>query len=187
MRQTPTVLAVTLAAILAACTALAQDGLVIPDDGFVVSDNPEFLPEPVRAKREALLAAAKSGEMAKLKAIFDAELAPPTVSFGDPADPITYLEQQSGDGDGVEMLAILADLLQAPYAAMNGGDGDPVYVWPYLAAYEDLSLLKPSEQLDGYRIMGYAGFEDMQELGTWYYWRVFMSAGGALQAFVAGD
>lgn len=179
-------IAAFVAAALAA-TAHAQEQLAIPDDGYAVSDNLDFLPEPVRAKREALLTAAKSGDIAKLRAIFDAEPAPPTVSFGDPADPIAHLEQQSGDGGGIETLAILAKLLQAPYAAMAGGDGQPIYVWPYLAAYDDLNRLKPSELVDGYRIMGYGRFTDMQALGAWYYWRVYIGPQGELQAFVAGD
>ncbi|MHB1110198.1 MAG: hypothetical protein ACYCZU_07785 [Devosia sp.] len=188
MRQTPIVAAAALAAIFGNASAgLAQDGLTIPENGYVVSEDPTLLPAPVREKRERLLAAAKSGDMRRLKAIFDAEAAAPTVSFGQPEDPIAYLEQQSGDGEGLETLAILADLLTAPYAAMDGGDGDPIYVWPYLAAVEDLSALMPEQQVDGYRIMGYSGFKDMMEVGTWFYWRVYIGPEGQLQAFVAGD
>jgi len=186
MRKTFTAAAVMCVAVLS-CGAHAQDTLAIPEDGFAVSENPELLPAPVREKREKLLAAARSGDMGQLRAVFSTEPAPPTVSFGEPSDPIAYLEQQSGDGGGIETLAILAELLAAPYAAMDGGDGDPVYVWPYLAAFEDLSALKPGQLVDGYRIMGYSRFKDMQELGTWYYWRVYIGAGGQLQAFVAGD
>ncbi|MDP1731656.1 MAG: hypothetical protein Q8L54_10885 [Devosia sp.] len=191
MRRPATLSAIRLATILVIAIqvtgAPAQEGLAIPADGYVVSDDLELLPAPVREKHEKLLAAAKSGEMSRLKAIFEGEAAPPTVSFGEPADPIAYLEHQSGDGDGLEMLAILADLLAAPYAAMDGGDGEPVYVWPYLAAFEDLGRLTPAERIDGYRIMGYSAFRDMQDLGTWYYWRVYMSARGDLEAFIAGD
>jgi hypothetical protein len=184
---TPAVLIVAATLIAATGITAAQEGLAIPEDGYVVSDDLELLPALVREKRESLLAAAKSGRMSQLKAIFDGEASPPAVSLGEPSDPITYLQQQSGDGDGIELLAILADLLTAPYAAMDGGDGDAVYVWPYLAAFEDLSMLKPDELVDGYRIMGYSRFTDMQELGTWYYWRVHMNAQGELQAFIAGD
>lgn len=106
MRHAPPIAAFVAAAL--AATAYAQEQMAIPDDGYAVSDNLALLPEPVRAKREALLAAAKSGDIAKLGAIFEAEPAPPTVSFGDPDDPIAYLEQQSGDDEGIETLAILA-------------------------------------------------------------------------------
>jgi hypothetical protein len=116
MRQPATTAAVLVAAILATA-APAQEGLEIPEDGYVVSDDPELLPAPVREKRERLLAAARSGQMSRLKDIFNGEIAPPAVSFAEPSDPITYLKDQSGDGDGVELLAILADLLMAPYAA----------------------------------------------------------------------
>ncbi len=187
MRQTQIMPAVLAALLGGAEAAPAQDGLVVPEDGYVVSDNPELLPEPVREKRDRLLEAAESGDIGRLKAIFATESAPPTVSFGQPDDPIDYLRQQSGDGDGVEILAILADLLSAPYAAMDGGDGEHLFIWPYLAAVDDLGRLSPRQQVDGYRIMGYAGFNDLQAVGTWFYWRVYIGNGGELQAFVAGD
>jgi hypothetical protein len=109
------------------------------------------------------------------------------VSFGEPEDPIAYLKQQSGDGKGLEVLAILAELLSAPYAAIDGGDGNPVYVWPYIAAMDDLRTLTPEQLVDGYRILGYRGFEDQREVGGWIAWRVYITPDGNLDAFVQGD
>ena len=59
-----------------------------------------------------------------------------------------HLKRESADGEGREILAVLADLLGAPFAAVDGGDGELVYVWPYLAVYEDLSALSPAEKVD---------------------------------------
>ena len=175
-----------LAGLLIAAPALGQD-LEIPEDGFVVSDDTTLLPQSVQDKRLALIAAAETGDIAELKKIFDAQPAPPTVSFGAPDDPIAHLKGESADGEGYEILALLADILDAPFAAIDGGDGDPFYVWPYLAAYEDLSKLSPAEKVDGIRVAGYDDFKAQEEIGSWYFWRVYINAEGQLQAFVAGD
>jgi hypothetical protein len=171
---------------LASPAAFAQQTLEVPEGGYAVSDNLDFLPQAVREKREQLIAAAKSGDILQLKLIFDAEPAPPTVSYGDPDDPIAYLKSESADGEGIEILAILRNLLDAPYAAMDGGDGT-LYIWPYLAVMEDLSKLTPDQLVDGYRVAGYETFNQQREYGGWLYWRVFMNERGELQAFVAGD
>ena len=174
------------AGLLATTPAVAQQ-LEIPENGFVVSEDVSLLPQSVQDKRLALIAAAESGDVAELKAIFDAEGSPPTVSFGDPDDAIAHLKSESADGEGYEILALLADILTAPFAAVDGGDGRPFYVWPYLARYEDLTDLTPAEKVDGIRIAGYEDFKAQEEIGSWYFWRVFIGAEGQLQAFVAGD
>ncbi len=172
--------------VLLAAPALAADELVIPEEGFAVSEDIAQLPEPVRAKRDALLAAAKSGDIASLKLIFDAELAPPIVSFGDPPDAIAYLKEQSADGEGREILAILGELLDAPYAAMDGGDGGIIYIWPYFSAYEDMSQMTGSDEVEALRLVSYQEWQSLKEIG-WLWWRVSMNERGELQAFVAGD
>lgn len=164
--------------------ALAQE-LEIPENGFVVSDDLSRLPETVRNRLLEVHAIANSGDIAQLAPILEADGT--NVSFGGPADPLEFLKQESADKEGIEILAILADLLEAPYAAMDGGDGQPIYVWPYLAAYESLGGLTPGERVDAYQIMGYSAFEEMKGLDAWYFWRVYIGADGQLQAFVAGD
>lgn len=177
---------IAVAALMAA-PAVAQDELVVPENGYAISDNLDFLPDEVREKREKLIAAADSGDIAELKAIIDAEAAPPRVSFGDPEDPIAYLKESSADGEGIEILAILRDILEAPYAAMDGGDGGTLYIWPYFAAMDDISKLTPDQLVDAYRITGHDGFQDQLNFGGWIYWRLFLNERGELQAFIAGD
>jgi hypothetical protein len=162
-------------------------GLDIPKDGYVVSDDLSLLPDAVRAKHDALLAAARAGDMDVIKAIMDKEPMPPTVSFGGPDDPIAYLKETSADGEGRELLAILADLLETPYAAMDGGDGKASYVWPYLAASDDLTTMTPADQVVAMQLLGFEGMKNEQELGNWLSWRTFIGEDGDWQAFVAGD
>jgi hypothetical protein len=175
-----------VAAAMMLAPAFAQE-LDIPEGGFVVSDDLSQLPAPVAAKRAALIEAAASGDIEALRPIFEAEPSPPTVSFGGPEDAVAYLKAESKDGEGVEILAILLDLLEAPYAAQDNGDGTASYVWPYLAAMEGLSDVGPADRVQGIRIAGYDHFKEIQDFGPWYWWRVFIGEHGDLQAFVAGD
>lgn len=162
--------------------------LVIPEDGYVVSSDLSQLPEPVATKRAELIAAAQSGDISKLKAIFDAQSSPVTVSFGDPEDPIAYLKGESKDGEGYEILAILADLLDAPFAASEDGEGKVFYVWPYLAQMEGIGeVATPADKVVGIQVAGYDTFKTIQEFGVWIWWRVYIDGNGSLSAFVAGD
>jgi hypothetical protein len=178
---------IILAAAIAAAFSLPAVALDVPKDGYVISHDLNELPEPVREKREALIAAARTGDIEALRPIFAAQETPPNVSFGDPEDPIEHLKRESGDGEGIDTLAILKKTLEAPYAAMDGGDGTIYYVWPYFAAMDDLRTLTPEQLVDGYALLGWRGFEDQREVGGWIHWRAFIDADGALSAFVAGD
>lgn len=180
-------IAFALASLLLLASPAFAEGLDIPRDGYVVSDDLGRLPEAVRAKHDALLAAARAGDMAAIKAIIDNEPMPVTVSFGGPDDPIAYLKETSADGEGRELLAILADLLESPFAAMDDGNGKASYVWPYLAASDDLSKMTPADQVVAMQLLGFDGMKNEQELGAWYSWRTFIGEDGDWQAFVAGD
>lgn len=176
--------AIALAAMAVGGTAFAQE-LDIPEDGYVVSDDVSLLPEAVQAKRLELLEIAKSGDISRLGPILEADQT--IVSFGDPDDKIAYLKQNSADGEGAQMLAILADILESPYAAMDGGDGDAIYLWPYFAAFDGLADLTPAQRVDAYRLVSHEALQEMVELMAWYWWRASIGPRGNLRAFVAGD
>jgi hypothetical protein len=178
-------LAATVLALSLALPISAQDEVNYLD--YTVSNDLSALPEAVRETREALVAAALTGDIEALRPIIEAQAFPPTVSYGGPDDPVDYLKGQSADGAGIEALAILLDLLAAPYAVFESGNGDPSYVWPYLAVVPDLGALTPPERVDAYRIITHEQFVELTELQAWYYWRVYIGADGEWQAFVAGD
>ena len=177
--------AVTTLALSLALPVGAQDEVAYPD--YTVSSDLSALPEAVRETREALVAAALTGDIEALRPIIEAQQYPPTVSYGGPDDAVDYLKSQSADGAGIEPLAILLDLLSAPYAIFNSGGGDPSYVWPYLAVVPDLAALTPAEKVDAYRILSHEQFSELADLQAWYYWRVYIGSDGEWQAFVAGD
>ena len=172
------------AALFLSSPAIAEE-LVIPEGGYVVSSDVSQLPEAVQRKRAALLEIAAGGDIAALGPIMDADQT--VVSFGDPEDRIAYLREQSADGEGVQMLALLAELLEAPYAAYDGGDGSAVYIWPYFGGMLGLADLTAAQKVDAYKLVTPEQLDEMVMLEAWYWWRVSMGPEGNLQAFVAGD
>lgn len=166
-------------------SAAAQDDDIYPE--FFVSNDLSALPKAVAQKRQALIEAARTGDIEALRPIIEAQASPPTVSYGGPDDAVAYLKDQSVDGEGIEPLAILLDLLDAPYAVFEPSSDSPSYVWPYLAAVPDLTALTAAEKVDAYRILTHEQFTELVELEAWYYWRLYIGKDGAWQAFVAGD
>jgi hypothetical protein len=178
-------LAVALLALSLVLPVSAQDDPAYPE--YTVSSDLAALPEAVARKREELIAAALSGDIEALRPIVKAQQHPPTVSYGGPDDAVDYLKTYSADGQGIENLAIMLELLNAPYAVFDSASDNPSYVWPYLAVVEDLSALTPKEKLDAYRILTHEQFTELVELEAWYYWRLYIGKDGEWQAFVAGD
>lgn len=170
----------------AAVPALAQDEDFDPYANVTVSDDLTALPEPVRAMREALIAATKSGDIENLRPIMEAQAHPPTVSYGGPDDPVAYLREQSDDPEGKPTLALLRNLLEMPYAILPSEDDQASYVWPYLAVI-DLETLTPEQTVDAYRLVDQQEFSDMGAFGGWFWWRVYIAEDGEWTAFVAGD
>jgi hypothetical protein len=164
--------------------ALAQDADVWPMPE--ISSDLSLLPEPVRAKREALIAAARSGDVEALRPIIEAQQSPPTVSYGDPDDAVAYLKDASEDDDGRQILGLLIDLLDQPFAYYPDGEGETYYIWPYLSQL-DPTTLTPEQEVDAYRLLNTEQLQELRDLEAWYYWRVFISEGGEWSAFVAGD
>lgn len=151
-----------------------------------ISDDISALPEPVQAKRQALMDAARSGDFDALKPIIDAQDKPPNVSFGDPDDALAYLKGASQDEDGRQILGLLLDLFDQPYAFYPDSGGVTYYIWPYLAEI-DPNTLTPAQQVDAYRLLNREQIEELKEMGAWYYWRTLISESGDWSAFVAGD
>lgn len=179
-------LTIALAAALAlSAPSLAQDEewvWPVPE----ISADISALPEPVQATRQALIDAARTGDIEALRPIIDAQQFPPNVSFGDPEDAVAYLKEVSEDEDGRQVLGLLLDLFDQPYAFHPDREGETYYIWPYLAEL-DPNALTPEQLVDAYRLIDSEEIENLKDFGGWYYWRVFISESGEWAAFVAGD
>jgi hypothetical protein len=143
------------------------------------------LPQSVIDMREQILAAVHAGDVAELKdAIEWNEIKP---DFGEPAngDPIAYWKKNSADGQGREVLAVIANLLALPPARLAIGK-DPentmVYVWPYLAELP-LDTLTPGAEVDLYRLMSAEQAKPMKASKKWTWWRLAIGADGTWHTF----
>jgi hypothetical protein len=145
------------------------------------------LPEPVQRMHRLILEATKSGEIDRLK---------PLLGMGDDAtmlslggidgDPIEFLKQQSGDGEGHEILAILEEVLEAGFVHIDIGKPEELYVWPYFFAVPLEKLTSP-QFVELFRIVTAGDYEEMKNYGAYVFYRVGITPDGRWTFFVAGD
>ncbi|MCC7253407.1 hypothetical protein [Hyphomicrobium sp.] len=135
--------------------------------------------------REQILAAVHAGDVAELKDAIEWNEIPPDFGAAARDDPIAYWKQSSADGEGREVLAVLANLLALPPARLAIGK-DPenalVYVWPYLAELP-LDGLTPAEEVDLHRIMPAAAAKEAKAAKKWTWWRIAIGADGTWHTF----
>ena len=145
-----------------------------------------LLPKPVARMRSQLLDAALSGDVERLRMVFESNEVPPTLSLTDIDDPIEFLKQSSGDGEGREVLAILADILEAGFVHMDAGTAQEMWIWPYFARYP-LAELTPEQKVEMFRIVTSGEVAEMETYGVWLFYRVGIGPDGTLHYFVAGE
>lgn len=142
------------------------------------------LPQAVVDMREQILAAVHSGDVGDLKDAIEWNEIKPDFGAGND-DPIAYWKKISGDGEGREVLAVLANLLALPPARLAIGrdpENTQVYVWPYLSELP-LDGLKPGEDVDLYRIMPPAVAKEQKVAKKWTWWRLAIGADGTWHTF----
>jgi hypothetical protein len=145
------------------------------------------LPSPVKRLREQIMQAAQSGDIEKLRPIFDANGEVPVLGFvDDSADPVEFLKSQSGDPDGREILAILYEVLEAGYVHVDVGTPDEMYIWPYFARYP-LDKLDGKQMVEMFKLLTAGDYEDMKTYGGYLFYRVGISPNGVWRYFVSGE
>ncbi len=145
------------------------------------------LPGPVRDLRAMLMEIARTGDIEKLRPYLQGGEDATVLSFGDtPDDPIAFLKDASGDGQGIEMLAILLEVLQAGHAHVEPGDTDEIYVWPYFTQLQIDTLTKP-QMVQLFELVTAGDYEAMKAFGAYNFFRIGISPDGKLEFFVAGD
>lgn len=138
------------------------------------------LPQPVIDMREAILAAVHSGRIEDLKTAIELNEMKP--AFGDaPApDPIAWLKAAAGDTEGRELLAHIANILDAGYVAVPLGrdaENTAVYVWPHFAE-TGVKDLTPAREVELLRLVSPAAMKAMQAKGGYDHWRIGIGADG---------
>lgn len=143
------------------------------------------LPAPVAEMREAILAAVRSGNIEELRHAFELNELKPELGPEPVGDPVAYWKKISGDGEGREILAVLAELLDAGYVTLPLGrdlENNRIYVWPYFAEVP-LAKLTPAQQVELLRLVPPAAAKEMMGAGKYTYWRLAIGADGTWHSF----
>ncbi|MFA5956274.1 hypothetical protein [Hyphomicrobium sp.] len=152
------------------------------------ADGPK-LPAHVADLRDAILSAARSGNIEDLNSAFDVSGAVPDLGVSPRSDPIKALKDRSEDPQGRDTLAAMVAILEMPPVALplgNDIENNLIYVWPYLSM-RSLDKLTPSEQVDLYRLVTPAQAAEMREKKRWLWWRLVIAADGTWTMFKKGN
>jgi hypothetical protein len=138
------------------------------------------LPIPVQEMREAILSAARSGRIEDLRQAHDLNELKPDLGAGPVDDPIAHWKKISGDGEGREILATLAEILETGYVALPLGrdlENNRVYIWPYFAEVP-LDKLNPAQEVELLRLVPPAAAREMKKNRRYSHWRIAIGADG---------
>jgi hypothetical protein len=173
--------------------ALAQAAKAKPESakkqggsaGLEINYGTAKLPAPVAEMREAILAAVRSGDIEELRHAYELNELKPELGPDPVGDPVAYWKKISGDGEGREVLAALAQILDAGYVAVPLGrdlENNRIYVWPYFAEVP-LQKLTPAQQVELLRLVPPAAAKEMMATGKYTYWRLAIGADGTWHHF----
>ena len=138
------------------------------------------LPQPVIEMREAILAAVRAGRVEELKTAIELNEMKPTFGDGPVPDPIGWLKQMSADGEGREVLAHIANILEAGFVTLPLGrdpENTAVFVWPHFAE-TDVRDLTPEREVELLRLVPAAAAKAMRDKGAYDHWRIGIGADG---------
>jgi hypothetical protein len=163
--------------------AESPDDEPIPEVQYDVS----ALPPEVARMRQLLLEASRSGDIERLRPLIGSGDAMTQLSLaGFEGDPIAYLKSASGDGEGLEILAILEEVLTAGFAHLDAGTDEELYVWPYFFAVP-LDGLTAQQKVELFKIVTAGDYEEMKNYGTYIFYRIGITPEGHWAFFVAGE
>lgn len=143
------------------------------------------LPAPVEEMHQAILAATRTGQIEDLIVPLDWNELTPDVADDAVDDPIAYWKKTSADGEGREILAALANILQMRPAELPLGkdlENNIIYVWPYLAE-ANLDELTPAEEVELLRLVSPQKAKEMRKAKKWTWWRLSIGADGTWHSF----
>jgi hypothetical protein len=159
-----------------------------PKSAPAVAPSPP-LPAPAAEMREAILAATQSGRIEDLRVPLEWNELKPEIAANHVSDPIAYWKETSGDGEGREILAILAEILDGGHVALPLGkdvENNLMYVWPAISE-APLDKLTPAQEVQLYRMVKPAEAKAMREKKKWTWYRLVIGADGTWYAFQKSD
>ena len=144
------------------------------------------LPAPVARMRARILEAARSGDLEQVVTVMQSGATMPVFSFGDEKSPIAFWKASYPDSHGLEVLAILIEILEAGFVRVDAGTPQEMFVWPYFA-FVPLKDLTPPQKVELFKIVTGPDYKEMQEFGAYIFYRLGIGPGGAWHFFITGD
>ena len=136
--------------------------------------------------RERILEAARTGDPEKMRIALERNETPPVIVRGGKGDLVALLKSKSADPDGREVLARLANLLEAPFVRIHPGQRQEMYVWPAQAEMM-WAAMKPEDWVSLYRVIPaptvQASLEKQKYLGD----RLGLGPDGTWHYFLTGE
>lgn len=148
--------------------------------------DPVVLPVPVRRMRDDLIAIARTGDLAALKARVAANRVPVRLSDDPVDDPVALWAGQFPDSQGLEVLSILLDLFDTGFVRVDAGTANEMWVWPHFA-HIPLDTLGPADLVELYRLVTSYDFGQMRAAGAWTFFRIGIAPDGTVHYFLARD
>ncbi len=165
----------------------AVEGEPASGEPLAVRYGDDGLPGTVRDLRARLIEIAEAGEIEALRPYLEGGFEPTALSVTPiEGDPIEFLKAASGDGEGVEILAILLDVLRSGHVRVDAGSDAEIFVWPYFTQVA-LDELTNRQLVELFQIVTAGDYREMLDLGAYYFYRVGISPEGRLEFFLAGD
>lgn len=164
----------------AACDDANSPAVSQPTYEILKTEN--ALPEPVARTRQAILAAARSGDLAALNRVLQMNELKPILGPEPVKDPVAHWKAASADGEGRSVLAALIEVLEADGVRVSGGGTEETYIWP---AFAELPLdgLTPAQTVEIYRLGEAEAVKQMIAAKTYAYYRVAIGKDGTWHAF----
>lgn len=192
-RATSAVLVIVLMVLVYVCNIVTPDAVIAGKEHTsrkstqpIVKQVPlSSLPAPVNDMRDAILNAIELGDINEMRVAIEWNELRPDLGFDNSEDPIRHWKTISTDGDGHEILAILANLLRdAPAQVPLGQDfeNNAVFVWPYVAELP-LKALSPAQTVKLYQIVPSAVAKSITQSGKWSWYRIAIGADGTWHTF----
>jgi hypothetical protein len=140
------------------------------------------LPDETRRMVAAILSAASSGDVEALRGAIEMNEIPPVFASKKPADPYSHWREQSGDGEGREVLAAIIEIFRAGFVKKPDGKNGDLYVWPYFAE-TPLSSLTSGQQVELLTLVPAAEAKKMMSAGKYTHFRIGISSKGVWHFF----
>jgi hypothetical protein len=144
-------------------------------------------PPAVAKTRQMIIDAATTGDVERLRPLLNPGPNQTDVNSAEAdTDPVSSLKDISGDGEGLETMSILLDILSTGFVHLGAGTPDEIYVWPYFSE-KTLSTLTAPEKVELMRLVTAGDYADMVEFGSYNFYKVGIKPDGTWKYFTAGE